>query len=265
MDTKCAQNLEREFLAALARLSEITKVQRDFPPRIHHLTSDAEIPPGANPAEYRDVIERAKMTIDKYPNIELPPFYIGPNYCSIRAFLDPPTSSSIARHHARAAAGEWLSSQWIDCFDTMHYSVRKNTTEPFDIIDLEDLLSLPDQSIDNGNARKKAYNEQLLKVWDGKAVPAAQLAKGYVRQYCMVLMVRDSEEWIIGSQECEAQPEMTRFETVLELAGDLGSFSAWERGRDEFARLLRIRQNEFHEYLNQVYREAVEKSSRESE
>ena len=263
MEAFIARKLEEMFLSALGRLSEITRVKRDSKPAIHYLNSPEDIPPDAEPESYRAVIARANKTLEYCQNMEIPPFHIGPAYCSIRTFVETPRNNRIANHHARAAAGEWLSYFWADRFDTMHYSIRQNCNEPFDTIDIEDLISLPDKSIDNGRAREDAFNSQIQKIWANTAFPASQFAKNYVRSYCITLMVIDGEEWEHGRGNCGDPSELNRIESILELVRDLGNFSAWERGRAELGKMLRIGPNEFHEYLNQVYREAVEKGSRE--
>ncbi len=263
MESFVARKLGEKFLSGLDRLSEITQVKRDSKPEIHYLNSPEDIPPDAEPESYRAVIARANKTLEICQNMEIPPFHIGPAYCSIRTFVETPRTDRIATNHVRAAAGEWLSYLWADCFDSAHYSLRQNCKEPFDVIDIEDLLSLPEKVPGNEKAREAAFNSQIQKVWANTAFPASQFAKNYVRAYCMTLMVIDAEEWEPGNGNCGDPSELNRIEKILELVRDLGNFSAWERGRAEFGRLLRVRQDEFHEYLNQVYRAAVEKGSME--
>lgn len=265
MESFVARNLGKKFLSALGRLSEITQVKREAQPMVHYLNSPEDIPPDAEPESYRAVIERAKKTLEYCQNMEIPPLHIGPAYCSIRTFVKTPRTDRIATHHARAAAGEWLSFLWADSFDTMHYSIRQNCNEPFDTIDIEDLLSLPEKIPGNEKSREQAFDSQIQKIWANTAFPASQFAKNYIRSYCMTIMVIDAEEWEPGDQKTGNLCEMNRLEKIIDLVENLGSFSAWERGRAEFGKMLRVRQDEFHEYLNQVYREAIEKSSREDE
>jgi len=246
MKKKNACRLAARFIEAVANLEQLVKIERPYPTIVFQDRTPGVDKTTAFAAENCETVSYTLIAINSN------------RQCVINSYLPDPDDDQFYEK-ALCAAGEYLAIDFIEKFTNVAWKYIAHHDYPFEFVSEQQVVDL-------------LFIRQTDPLQIGKglirhtASPVGVCAS-FFRDYAYTLMellgkvpvshvVKESIQYLT---DIFATPK-TEFERCLEIATILGWGAAFLYGPEGFGAGLKVRPEEFHGYLNRVYRDLKNKA-----